>query len=142
MALTRDRTHDTLRSTTADTDAPPRRGLRGRLSPRMLLIGIGSGFVAILCCVSPVVLVLLGIASATTAISLGDTLYYQYGWYFRGAGLLTAGVAVYLYLRGRRMCSLSGIRGQKLNLALLVLSGGAAYAALFWLTRYLGIWFG
>ena len=39
---------------------------------RGILFGIASGFVAITCCVSPVVLVLLGIATAAEAVTLGD----------------------------------------------------------------------
>lgn len=44
-----------------------------------ILFGVTSGLVAITCCVSPVVLALLGIATAAEAVSLGDTLYYTYG---------------------------------------------------------------
>ena len=36
-----------------------------------ILFGIASGFVAITCCVSPVVFVLLGIATAAEAVTLG-----------------------------------------------------------------------
>ena len=52
--------------------------------------------VAITCCVSPVVLALLGVATAAEAVTLGDTLYYTYGWYFRAAGLAVAALAVIL----------------------------------------------
>ena len=65
-----------------------------------VLFGIASGFVAITCCVSPVVFVLLGIATAAEAVTLGDTLYYEYGWFFRTAGLIVAVAAVILFLRG------------------------------------------
>jgi hypothetical protein len=96
---------------------------------------------AITCCVSPVVLALLGIATAAEAVTLGDTLYYTYGWVFRGAGLVVAVAAVYLYLRGRRSCSIQGARHYwRLPMALVV-AGGVTYASLFWFTKYLGIWF-
>ena len=109
---------------------------------RGALIGLFSGLVAISCCVSPVVLVLLGIATAAEAVSLGDTLYYTYGWLFRGAGLVVASVAVFLYLRQRRRCNLKGAYDYRGMLLTLVISGGATYVAMFWFTRYLGIWFG
>lgn len=40
-----------------------------------LRLGALAGLVGIACCVSPVVLVLLGLASVSFAISLGNTLY-------------------------------------------------------------------
>ena len=42
-------------------------------------MGLGSGLVAITCCVSPVVLVLFVIATAVEAVTIGDTLYCTYG---------------------------------------------------------------
>ena len=54
-------------------------------------IGLVSGFAAITCCVSPVVFVLIGIATAAEAVTLGDTLYYDYGWLFRAFGAAVAG---------------------------------------------------
>ena len=113
-----------------------------RYMKRGLAMGLASGLVAISCCVSPVVLVLLGVATAAEAVSLGDTLYYTYGWLFRGAGLLVATVAVVLYLRRRRSCNLRGVRQYRGMLLTLLLAGSATYAGLFWFTRYLGIWFG
>ena len=75
-----------------------------------LLFGLLSGITAITCCVSPVVLVLIGVVTAAEAVTLGDTLYYTYGWFFRAAGFIVAAVAVYLFLRGRRSCSIAGAR--------------------------------
>jgi hypothetical protein len=51
-------------------------------------------------------------------------------------------IAFTLYLRRRRSCSLSGARRHKGAAAILVISAVATYVALFWLTRFLGIWFG
>ena len=101
-----------------------------------------SGLVAISCCISPVVLVTLEVASGAGAVTLGNTLYYTYGWLFRGAGLLVASVVVVLYLRRSGYCNLKGAYSHRRMLLTLVISGGATYAALFWLTKYLGIWFG
>ena len=106
-----------------------------------LLLGLASGLAAITCCVSPIVLVLLGVATAAEAVTLGDTLYYDYGWYFRGAGFGIAALAVYLFLRGRGVCNVRGAYRYRLMLIVLVASGAATYAGLFWFTKYLGIWF-
>ena len=109
---------------------------------RGLLFGLASGLAAITCCVSPVVLVLLGVASAAEAVTLGDTLYYEYGWYFRAAGFGVAALAVYLFLRGRGVCNVRGAYQYRRMLLVLVASGAATYAGLFWFTKYLGVWFG
>ena len=115
---------------------PGNRSLR-----RGLLLGLTSGLAAITCCVSPIVLVLLGVATAAEAVTLGDTLYYDYGWYFRGAGFGIAALAVYLFLRGRGVCNVRGAFRYRRMLIVLVASGAATYAGLFWFTKYLGIWF-
>ena len=104
--------------------------------------GLLSGLAGIMCCVSPVVLVLLGIATAAEAVTLGDTLYYGYAWVFRAFGLAVAAIAVVLYLRRRGMCTLAGARRSWWLLAVLVVAGIGTYIGLFWFTKYLGIWFG
>ena len=115
---------------------PANRSLR-----RGILLGLASGLAAITCCVSPVVLVLLGVATAAEAVTLGDTLYYTYGWYFRAAGLAIAVLAVILFLRGRGVCNVRGAYQYRRMLIVLVASGVVTYAGLFWFTKYLGIWF-
>ena len=78
------------------TDTPD----RGRAELKSgAAIGLVSGFAAITCCVSPVVFVLIGIATAAEAVTLGDTLYYDYGWFFRAFGAVVAAAAVIVYLR-------------------------------------------
>ena len=104
--------------------------------------GLLSGLAGIMCCVSPVVLVLLGIATAAEAVTLGDTLYYGYAWLFRAFGLAVAATAVVLYLRRRRMCTPAGARRSWRLLAALAVAAVATYIGLFWFTKYLGIWFG
>ena len=105
-------------------------------------LGLLSGLAGIMCCVSPVVLVLLGIATAAEAVTLGDTLYYGYAWLFRAFGLAVAATAVALYLRRRRMCTPAGARRSWRLLAVLAVAAVATYIGLFWFTKYLGIWFG
>ncbi len=115
---------------------------RGGEIRKGIKFGLLSGLAGIMCCVSPVVLVLLGIATAAEAVTLGDTLYYGYAWFFRAFGLAVATVAVVLYLRKRRMCTLAGARRSWRLLTVLVVAGVGTYIGLFWFTKYLGIWFG
>ena len=56
-------------------------------------------FFASLCCLSPVILVLLGLSTVSFASSLADTLYGDYKWYFRGAGLILLLIALVFYFR-------------------------------------------
>lgn len=102
-----------------------------------LKLGSLAGLVGIACCVSPVVLVLLGLSSVSFAISLGNTLYYEYGWYFRGAALLLAAIGVGGILRRRKSCSLRGARGQWRLLLTVIITMLIVYAALYWFTTYL-----
>jgi hypothetical protein len=102
-----------------------------------LTLGVLAGLVGIACCVSPVVLVLLGLSSVSFALSLGNTLYYEYGWYFRGAALLLAAAGVVGILRRRKSCSLRGLGEQWRLLLAVVLSMVLIYAVLYWLTSYL-----
>ena len=104
--------------------------------------GLLSELAGIMCCVSPVVLVLLGIATAAEAVTLGDTLYYGYAWFFRAFGLAVAATAVVLYLRKRRICTLDRARRSWRLLAVLAVAAVGTYIGLFWFTKYLGIWFG
>jgi hypothetical protein len=109
---------------------------------RGVILGFVSGLAAITCCVSPVALALLGVATAAEAVTLGDTLYYEFGWWFRGAGLLIAVAAVYIHLRRRGSCSLRGVKSYKRLIGIMLAVGVVTYVGLFWFTKYLGIWFG
>ena len=55
--------------------------------------------IASLCCLSPVILVLVGLGTVGFAASLADTLYGTYKWYFRAAGLAALLIALVIYFR-------------------------------------------
>lgn len=107
-------------------------------APAGLGIGALGGLVGISCCVSPVVLYLVGLASATEAVGLGNRLYGEYAWYFRGGGLLVGGAAVALYLRRRGQCDLRGARTEWRTIATAAAVGVVTYGALYALTTWLG----
>lgn len=119
--------------------APQAAAGQGGLDGKALWIGVGAGVTAILCCVSPVVLFLLGVSTAAEAITLGDRLYYGYAWLFRGVGLGVAIVATVIYLRRRRSCTVRGAAANWRTLLGIALALVVTYAALYTATSYLAV---
>ncbi len=69
---------------------------------------------ASLCCLSPVILVLLGLSTVSFASSLADTLYGDYAWYFRGAGLLLLTIALIYYFRRKKgICTIDEVKRRR-----------------------------
>jgi len=83
-----------------------------------LKLGIVAGLIGISCCVGPTVLALLGLSSVSFAISLSNTLYYEYGWYFRGAAVVLGALGVIGLLRARKSCTLRGARPHLLKVGI------------------------
>lgn len=102
--------------------------------------------VASLCCLSPVVLVLFGLGTVGFASSLADTLYGEYKWYFRGAGLVLMALSLlYYFRRAKNICTLDQAKRQRngiINTVALVLTVGIL-GYLFFLyvvVHFLGVW--
>ena len=117
-----------------------------RLRDLLRIVGLPV-VMASLCCLSPVILVLLGISTVTAAGSLADTLYGDYKWVFRGVGLLALALSLLLYFRRRGVCTLDQAkrrRNEILNTALLALIAGVAGYAFFLyvVVEYVGVWLG
>jgi uncharacterized membrane protein (UPF0136 family) len=103
--------------------APPRENWRALLG-----LVLSSAVVASLCCLPSVVLVLLGLASVSTAAALSDQLYWgptRYALYAVSLALAAGGLVIYFRRRG--ICTLDAARRERnriINLSLLVLVGG------------------
>ena len=90
----------------------------------IFLISALAGIIGGLCCVTPIVLVMLGLASLAVATDLGNVLYGQYRWLFRGGALVFLALALFFYFRSRGICTLDGARRERnriINTSLLVL---------------------
>lgn len=101
--------------------------------------------VASLCCLSPVILVLLGLSSVTFAASLADTFYGDYKWAFRAVGLALLLTSLFFHFRGKGICTLDQAKRKRreiINTILLALIIGVA-SYLFFLyvvVHYIGVW--
>jgi len=110
----------------------------------VLGLSVLAGVVGGLCCVTPIVMVLLGIASVSVAADFGNVLYGDYKWAFRGVALACLAAGVVIYFRRRGICTLDQARRERnriINMALLVLVGSVAMYT-FWtyiVVHYWGI---
>ncbi len=101
---------------------------------------------ASLCCLSPIVLVLLGISTVSFASSLADTFYGDYKWVFRGVGLIALLASLAVYLRRQKgICTIDDVkrrRNEVINyLALTLIVGVLGYLFfLYVVVHYLGVW--
>lgn len=108
------------------------------------LVSVPVAF-ASLCCLSPVILVLLGLSTVSFAGSLADTLYGEYKWVFRIVGLLLLIVALILYFRRKGVCTLDQAkrhRNEIINTTIITLIA-AVIGYVFFLyvvVEYIGIW--
>ncbi len=111
---------------------------KGIFKSSLLAVAIGC-----LCCITPLVLVLLGLASISTAVSVDNLLSGPLVWVFRGTALICLGIALGIYFRRRGVCSLDEARRQRnriINTVLLTLlfAIGGYIAFEYILLSYLG----
>ncbi len=102
-------------------------------------------FIASLCCLSPIILLSLGVVSLSFATELADVFYGKYKWLFRFAGFVALIIAFVFYLRRSGVCTLDEVkkrRNEILNkLILLVITGTLGYIFfLYVVVHYLGVW--
>ncbi|MDV2504064.1 MAG: hypothetical protein RX318_08935 [bacterium] len=92
------------------------------------VVSLFSAFAASLCCVLPLVVILLGLGSGAF---MATTMKYRAILIPTGAGGLALGY--FLYFRERRRCRTLACRmaGAKLNLALLIFATGVVAVAVF-----------
>ena len=102
---------------------------------------------ASLCCLSPVILVLLGLSTVGFASSLADTFYGEYKWYFRFFGLLALLGAYWFHLRRQGVCTLDQAKRERnriINgLLATLIAGVIGYIFfLYVVVHYIGVWQG
>ena len=101
--------------------------------------------IASMCCLSPVILVLLGVSTVSFASSLADTLYGDYKWVFRIVGLVALVGSLLFYLRRKKgICTIDEAkrrRNEIINyLALTLIAGVIGYFFfLYVVVHYIGV---
>jgi len=105
---------------------------------------------ASLCCLSPLILVLMGLTTVSFASSLADVFYGDYKWAFRLVGLLLLGITTVVYLRRKKgICTLDEAKKRRqeiINAVLLFLIVGIIgyvfflYVIVHYAGVFLGLW--
>ncbi len=104
--------------------------------------------IASLCCLSPLILVLFGLSSVSFASSLADTLYGEYKWVFRAAGLLLLTAALIFYFRrSKGICTIDEAKKRRqeiVNIVIITLFTGVLLYILFLygIVHYIGVFLG
>ncbi|PIR46299.1 MAG: hypothetical protein COV07_04340 [Candidatus Vogelbacteria bacterium CG10_big_fil_rev_8_21_14_0_10_45_14] len=102
--------------------------------------------VASLCCLSPVILVVFGLGTVAFGSSLADTLYGDYKWYFRLAGLIAMAISLVLYFRRtKNICTLDEAKKRRTEIintvALTIIFFVLGYIFfLYVVVHYIGVW--
>ena len=95
-----------------------------------------SAFIGVLCCFTPIVLVLLGLSTVSYAASLTDLLYGTYKWAFRGIALLFLFSALFWYLyKKEKICTIKKLKRERnkvINFILIALILGI-FTYIIWL---------
>ncbi|MCL5067091.1 MAG: hypothetical protein M1368_01905 [Thaumarchaeota archaeon] len=81
-----------------------------RAPPKVTFSGAVAALISSICCLSPLVLALLGLASFSAAASLAMSLTSTFKPLEIAAGFVTMGGVVYFQLRKEKQCNLSGLR--------------------------------
>jgi hypothetical protein len=95
-----------------------------------------------LCCLSPIVMVLTGLATVAVANDIGNWLYGDYKWHFRLAALAFLGLALAVYFRRQGICTLDQARRNRtriVNASILALTAAVAVYT-FWVYVVLHYW--
>lgn len=98
-------------------------------------LGLLAGTLGIGCCVGPTVLALTGLASASTAVAMGNRLYRDWGWAFKLAAVCFALAAILIQRRRARSCPVAERPSSTRTSLWLAGTAVGAYALLYAVTK-------
>lgn len=82
---------------------------KSKIDKKPLIIGLIGGFIAALCCITPLAIVFFGLGSVSVALGLS-----KYGYVFFTLGLIFIGIALWIYYKKKnKSCSLEDKKKQK-----------------------------
>lgn len=113
--------------------AETRPGARGQGSERKrgIALGVLAGVLGLGCCVAPTAAALFGLTSAAAAVDIGNSLYGDWGWAFKGAAVAFAGAAVWIQRRRAVACAVDKRPDVRRLTLWLVVTGLGAYGLLY-----------
>jgi uncharacterized membrane protein len=76
---------------------------------------------ASLCCLSPLLLFVFGLASVSVAASLADVFYGTYKWMFRIVGIILLIIGLVIYFRKKNICTFDEIKKQRTRIINMVI---------------------
>ena len=105
---------------------------------------------ASLCCLSPLLLALLGLSTVSFASSLADTFYGEYKWAFRAVGFAALILTTTIYFRRTKgICTLDEAKKRRqeiINTSLIIFITGVVgyifflYVVVHYVGVLIGIW--
>jgi hypothetical protein len=98
-----------------------------------------GGLLGGLCCLTPIVLVMFGLATVSAANSMGNVLYGEYKWAFRIAALVFLGVGLVVYFRRRGVCTLDQARRERNRIVNAALATLVLFAAVYVFWTYVAL---
>jgi len=93
-----------------------------------------SIFLASLCCLAPIVLVLLGVSTVSAAAALTNVLDGQFLWLFILIGIVTLILSLVIYFRKKGICTLDQVKREKnkvINTVIIVVTSSVIGFYLF-----------
>jgi hypothetical protein len=105
---------------------------------RSARLGAIAGAIGIGCCLYPVVLVLVGLSTASAALDLGNRLFAEWGWAFKLSGLVFAAGALWVQRRRARTCPADARPRLGRNAAVIAVVALLTYLTLYGVTTWLG----
>lgn len=100
---------------------------------KLLAFGAIGGFIASLCCIGPVIIVLFGLGSLSFALSIGT-----YSWLFISLGIIFFVTALIFYLNKKKSCNIRGVKKHwKQIIVAFVIMALVLIIIKYWLATYL-----
>jgi len=76
----------------------------------IIIYSLIAAFISSLCCFAPIIFVLLGLATASTAAFWGNYLFFGYWWLFLAIGIFLIFIFLLIYWRKHQVCTIDSAK--------------------------------